>query len=456
MRIIIVGAGEVGSYIAWRLAAEDKEVVVVDKDPQVLASIAEKLDVETVQGPGSSPRILEEAGVKKADLLLAVTDSDEINLIACTFSNILASELIKVARIRNPEYTEYQEVLAKDLLHIDVVINPEQEVVASIERLMSAPGAAEISEFTDVEVNLAGVWIHEGNRLVGLDLAKARQRLGEANFIVAAIFRREKVIIPSGADTIQAGDLVYFVCAKKDLQQVLKTFGSRAWQQHDVLIIGGGNIGYKLARELEPRKELQVKLLERDRGRCEFLAQNLDRAIVLNGNGTDQDLLQQENIGEMDVVLTLTGDEENNILCSLLAKSMGAKMTITRIDKNAYLPLMQTIGLEHTVSPRLSAANSILRYVRHGTVLSSISIQDKAEALEVEVGQDSMLANKKLKEVPFPKGTIVLGIISSQEVIIPTGNSLIRSGDKLVILSTRKQISQVEEKLLSSQGQTGV
>ncbi|MGM0423805.1 MAG: Trk system potassium transporter TrkA [Thermodesulfobacteriota bacterium] len=453
MRIIIIGAGEVGSYIAWRLAAENKEVVVVDRDPNVLAGIAEKLDVETVQGPGSSPRILEEAGVKRADLLLAVTDSDEINLIACTFTNILAPNLIKVARIRNPEYTEYQEVLARDLLHIDIVINPEQEVIASIERLMSAPGAAEISEFTDVQVNLAGIWIHEGNRLVGLDLAQVKQKLGVANFIVAAIFRGDKAIIPSGENVIKAGDLVYFVCAKKDLPQVLQAFGSKSMQQHDVMIIGGGNIGFRLAKQLERKKGLQVKLLERDRERCEFLAQNLERSIVLYGDGTDQDLLQQENVSEMDVVITLTGDEENNILCSLLAKSMGSKMTITRIDKNAYLPLMQTIGLEHTVSPRLSAANSILRYVRHGTVISSISIQDKAEALEVSVGSDSLLANKTLKDLPFPKGAIVLCIISSQEVVIPTGESVIKSGDKLVILSTRKQISQVEAKLLSPPGQ---
>ncbi|MFW6456193.1 MAG: Trk system potassium transporter TrkA [Desulfohalobiaceae bacterium] len=453
MRIIIIGAGEVGSYIAWRLAAEDKEVVVVDKDAQVLAGIAEKLDVETVQGPGSSPRILQQAGVGTADLLLAVTDSDEINLIACTFSNILAPDLIKVARIRNPEYTEYQEVLAKDLLHIDIVVNPEEEVVDSIERLMSAPGAAEISEFTDVQVNLAGIWIHEGNRLAGLDLAQVKQKLGVTNFIVAAIFRGDKAIIPSGENVIKARDLVYFVCAKKDLQQVLQAFGSKARQHHDVMIIGGGNIGFRLAKQLERKKGLQVKLLERDRERCEFLAQNLERSLVLHGDGTDQDLLQQENISEMDVVLPLTGDEEGNILCSLLAKSMGSKVTITRIDKNAYLALMQTIGLEHTVSPRLSAANSILRYVRHGTVISSISIQDKAEALEVKVGQDSFLANKRLKDLPFPKGAIVLCIISTQEVVIPTGDSLIRPGDRVVILSTRKQISQVEDKLLSQAGQ---
>lgn len=450
MRIIIIGAGEVGSYIAWRLVGEDKEVIVVDKDEQILAKLSEQLDVETVQGSGSSPHILEQAGVKYADYLLAVTDSDEINLIACTFSNILAPDLVKVARIRNPEYTEYQDILARDLLHIDIVINPEQEVVKSIERLMDAPGAAEISEFPDVQINLAGVWIHKESQLNNLNLMQLKEKLDVANFIVAVIFRGDKTIIPAGKDSILAGDLVYFVCAKQDLEQVLLAFGVTPREQHNVLIIGGGNIGFKLAQDLEQKKGIQVKLLEKEKNRCDFLAQSLDRTIVLQGDGADQSLLQQENIKDMDVAITLTGDEENNILCSLLVRSMGAKMTITRIDKNAYLPLMQTIGLEHTVSPRLSAANSILRYVRQGTVISSICIKDKAEALEVEVRPESLLANKKLMHLPFPKGALVLCIIRGQKVIIPTGQDTISSGDKLVILSTRKQISKVEKKLLGN------
>ncbi|MDZ7761785.1 MAG: Trk system potassium transporter TrkA [Desulfovermiculus sp.] len=446
MRIIIVGAGEVGFHIARRLSAENKDVVVIDRDPEVLDRVAERLDVETVLGSGSSPRILEAAGVKKARMLLAVTDSDEINLIACTFSNILASDLTKVARIRNPEYTDYQDILATDL-HIDVVINPEQEVIDSIERLMGTPGAAEVSEFTDVKITLAGMWIRDTCRLAGLNLAELKQAVGVEGFIVAAIVRGEDLIIPSGSHRVLTGDMIYFVCAHEDLQRVLLAFGTCAGTQHKILIIGGGNIGYKLAQNLEQKKGLQIKIMDRDRDRCDFLAQNLTRAIVLQGDGSDQRLLTEENVGSMDVVVSVTGDEENNVLCSLLAKSMGAKLTVTRINKFAYLPLMRAIGLEHIVSPRLSAANSILRHVRKGTVISSISIKEDAEALEIVAREGSPLVGRPIKDLDFPSGAIVLCFVRGDEVIIPTGESVIQPQDRVMIMSTTKHISEVEKKI---------
>ncbi len=451
MRVIIVGAGEVGFHIARRLSSEDKEVVIIDNDEEVLKRVAERLDVETVYGSGSSPKVLEQAGVKQADILLAVTDSDEVNLIACTFSNILASDIIKVARIRNPEYTEYRDVLAKDLLHIDITINPEEEVIGSIERLMGMPGAAEVSEFSDVNIKMVGIWIREESRLNGLNLAQIKQRIGIPGFIIAAIIHSEKVIIPSGDDVIHSGDLVYFVCSQKDLSRVLKFFGTGTKTQHKVLIIGGGNIGYKLALNLEQRKGVQIKILDRDRKRCEFLAEHLNKSIVLEGEGTDQMLLEEENIADMDVVVAVTGDEENNVLCSLLAKNLGAKLNITRINKFAYLPLMRAIGLEHIVSPRLSAANTILRYVRQGTIISSISIKEEAEALEVIAQEKSSLVNKPIKEIDLPRGAIVLCLIREEGVIIPTGDNSILPGDRVVIMSTSQNISRVERALRAEQ-----
>ena len=446
MRIIIIGAGEVGFHIARRLTAENKDVVVIDSNDQVLDRVAERLDVETVFGSGSSPRVLETAGVKNADILLAVTDSDEINLIACTFSNILAPELTKVARIRNPEYTDYKDILASDL-HIDIVINPEQEVIGSIERLMGTPGAAEVSEFADVHITLAGMWIRDNCRLAGKNLAEVKQAVGVDGFIVGAIVRGDKLIIPSGANKVLAGDMIYFVCVQSDLQRVLKAFGAQSGSQHKALIIGGGNIGYKLAQNLEQKKGLQVKILDRDRERCGFLAQNLNRTIVLQGDGSDQRLLTEENVGNMDVVISVTGDEENNVLCSLLAKSMGAKLTVTRINKFAYLPLMRAVGLEHIVSPRLSAANSILRHVRHGTVISSISIKEDAEALEVVAREGSPLVGRPIKDLDFPAGAIVLCLVRGEEVIIPTGESVIQPQDRVMIMSTSRHISEVEKKI---------
>ncbi|HMB31042.1 MAG TPA: Trk system potassium transporter TrkA [Desulfohalobiaceae bacterium] len=451
MRIIIVGAGEVGFHLAKRLVSENKEVVIIDKNQEVLSLMSDQLDVETVLGSGSSPKVLEEAGVKEADILLAVTDSDEINLIACTFTNILAPNLIKVARIRNSEYTEYQDTLTKDLLHIDIAINPEQEVIGSIERLMGAPGAAEISEFSDVNIKLVGVWIREESKLSGMNLAELKKRMAIEGFIVAAIIRGKQTIIPMGADSIHSGDLVYFVCHQKDLEDVLRAFGKGARKQHNVLIIGGGNIGYKLALDLEEKKGVNVKILDKDVKRCEFLAEHLNKTIVLQGDGTDQKLLVQENIGDMDAVVSVTGDEENNVLCSLLVKNLGAKLPITRINKYAYIPLMHTIGLEHIVSPRLSAANSILRYVRQGTVISSISIKEEAEALEVIAKSDSPLVNKPIRSLQFPKGAIVLCLIRGDEVILPTGENVIYPNDRVIILTASHKVDKLEKALTSGQ-----
>lgn len=446
MRIIIIGAGEVGYHIASRLASEDKDVVVIDSNEKVLSRVSEQLDVQTVHGSGSSPKILERAGVRDAEILLAVTDSDEINLIACTFANILSPGLRKLARIRNPEYTDYQEVLAKDILDIDMVINPEEEVIRTIERLMGAPGAVEISDFSEGRIKLVGLWVREDSPVAGTKLFDLREKVGHERLIVAAIIRDDRLIIPQGDNALKDGDLIYFVCEDQYLNKVLHGFGIHSETLRNVLIIGGGNIGYKLAKGLEKRN-VHVKIIELDRKRCEFLAENLNRTVVLQGDGTDQELLLEENVRSMDVVVTVTGDEEYNVLCSLLAKNLGSKMTITRINKFAYLPLVRTVGLENTVSPRLSAVNAILKHVREGRVISAISIKEEAEALEAIAQAKSELVGKPIKDLPFPQGAIVLCLIRGEEVIIPTGDSIIEPNDRVIVLSTRRNISRVEKAL---------
>ncbi|MFW5722810.1 MAG: Trk system potassium transporter TrkA [Desulfohalobiaceae bacterium] len=446
MRIVIVGAGEVGFHIAQRLATEAKDVVVIDRDEAVLARIAELLDVQTVQGSGSSPRILEQAGIKEAQILLAVTDSDEINLIACTFADILSHGLTKLARIRNPDYLSYQEILTRDM-HIDRVINPEDEVIRSIEGLMLAPGALEISDFSEGRLKLVGVQIEEHSDLSGTPLIRFRETMGFSRIIVAAIVRDEELIIPTGLDTIQPGDIIYFVCEKRDVLDILKRFGHARLELRNVLVIGGGNIGLKFARSLE-RMGIHAKLIEKDRDRCEFLAEQLNTTVVLHGDGTDQELLLEENIQDMDVVVALTSDEEKNILCTLLAKKLGAGMVINRINKFAYLPLVRAIGIQHTVSPRMSAVNSILQHIRRGNIITAISIKDQAEALEALAEEGSAVVGRPIKELGLPKGSLVLSIIRGQEVIIPTGDSVIQPGDRFVLFSTRKNIPRLESSLM--------
>ena len=447
LKVIIVGAGEVGFNIAKRLAMENKEVVVVDRNAAALRRIVEVLDVQTVEGSGSSPKILDLAGISKADVLLAVTDSDEINIIACIFAKTLAPDIIKLARIRNDEYREYGEQMIMDILNVDMVINPDVEAVKTIEQLISLPDAEEVNEFADGRIKLIGLRTRE-SPLIGRRLMNLREAVGEIPLIVAAIIRDEKLIIPSGDDIVMTGDLVYFVCRERDIHEVMAHFGAETKPVRNVLIIGGGDIGMRLAQVLERRGGMHVKIIERDEQRCDHLAQILHKVVVLCGDGTDQDLLLEENVRGMDVVISVTGDEENNILTSLLAKNLGAAKAITRIDKGAYFPLVRAIGIENTVSPRLSAVHTILRFMRRGKVLSTTSIQgDQAEALEAIVQENSDIAGKALKDLNLPRGSLVLSIQRGEEVVFPTGDSVIRPQDRILILSTRKHLEAVEKAL---------
>ena len=447
MRTVIIVAGEVGQYIASRLVSENKEVVVIDKNNDVLDKLRDKLDLETIHGSGSSPKILEEAGIKEAESLLAVTDSDETNLIACAFANILSPHITKIARIRDPDYLAYKDVLEKKLLNIDFIVNPEDEVVSTIEKMIGLPGISEINEFKDMGIFLIGLWIKSESEVIGMDMASLKSKIGTKDFIVVSITRDNKVIVPSGKDKILKEDMVHFAVSKKFLHHVLKFFGVDPKIQHNILIIGGGNVGYKLAKRLEKKKGVNIRLLESDPKRCEFLAENLDNTTVLFGDGTDQNVLKEEYAGDMDVVISVTGDEENNILCSLLSKTLGAKQTITRIKNLAYMPIMQRIGLENIVNPRVSAANTILKYMRKW-VVSSFSIKEDAEALEIFVEEDSFFANKKVKDLSLPKGSIIVCLTREDKVIIPSGEDKIFPNDRIILFTKEINIPKIE-KLLS-------
>ncbi len=448
MKIVIVGAGEVGFHIANRLAVEKKDVVVVDKNPEALRRVFEALDVQAVQGCGSSPVVLEEAGIKEADILLAVTDSDETNLVATFFANILSPATKKLARIRSEEYMLYQEALREDPYRIDVIINPEAEAVKTVETLLRVPGAIEVGEFAAGRIKLVGVRLDSNCSFAGTKLIDFRAKTGDMKILVAAIIRNEELIIPTGTDKILEHDMVYFVSEEKDLKEALKIFGKRSEPFKRVLLVGGGNLGFKLAKALESHS-IHTKLIEKSTDRCRELAEHLDKVIVLQGEGSDQDLLQEENVQDMDVVVTLTGDEETNVLTSLLAKRMGAHKTITRISRFSYFPLVSAIGLDHIVSPRLAAINSILRHVRRGKVLSAMTLKgEEAEALEAVALETSDVVGKPLRKISFPKGALIVTIIRGDEVMIPTGDSIILPEDRIIILSTHEAIPQVEKALM--------
>jgi trk system potassium uptake protein TrkA len=449
VKIVIVGAGEVGFHFAEWLALEKKEVVVIDIDPEALIRVSEHLDVQTLLGSGSNPRVLEEVGLKRADIILAVTDKDEVNLIACFFANVIAPHIQKVALIRNPDYVHYREALTRDILNIGLVINPEAEVVNSILRILSAPEVEEVNDFVGGRIKMLGKHLPADSPLNGLKLMQLPDKIEKNRMIIAALVRDEQLIIPKGKDILRAGDFVYFVCQTKDIEEILRLFGRHITPMKNILVVGGGHIGFPLAQELEARR-FNVKLIEKDPQRCQMISGRLKRTIVLQGFATDQKFLEQENIGSMDMVVAVTWDEEMNILSCLLAKRLGAKKTVARINKFPYIPLVQAIGIDHIVSPRLSAINSLFPFMRRGKVISTVSIRGKgAEVLEAEALARSAIVGQPLKQLQLPKEALVLTIFRGDDVLIPSGDTVIQPGDRVLILSTGAVVPQVEQALIA-------
>jgi trk system potassium uptake protein TrkA len=445
LKVLIVGAGKVGFHIASHLVRENKDVVIIDKDPAAIRYVSDNIDVQVVNGLGSSPVILEEAGIKEAEILLAVTDSDEINLVACLVANLISPSTKKIARIRHADYDTYNETFREHAPHIDTLINPEVEVVKTIDRLIKVPCAAEVEEFSDGRVKFVGIHLDKSARLVGVRLSDIYAVTGKQSPLISAVVRDEELTIPRGNHRLKAGDLIYFISEKDRLIESLSIFDKHVEPIDRVMIIGGGSIGFRLATLLE-KDSVYTKIIEKNPDRCTELAEKLNKAVVLHGDGSDQELLRAENVHNMDVVITLTNDEETNILTSLLAKRMGAPKIITKISKFSYFPLMSMIGLEQVVSPRLSAINTIIQHIRRGKVLSTKSIRDEqAEIMEAVALETSDIVGKPIKKISIPKGALVTGIIRDDTVIIPTGESVIEPGDRIIIFAKKQAVPKIEK-----------
>jgi trk system potassium uptake protein TrkA len=445
VKIIIVGAGEVGFHIAKRLSEEGQDVVVIDRDTLQIKKINESLDVQAFLGSGTSPRLLKEAGIKDADLLVAATDSDEVNLISCLLARNLNQYMLKVARVRNQEYLEETELFSQDLLGVDSIINPESLMAKSILNLMEVPGASEVIDFVEGRVKLIGFRIQKDSLIAGRQLLSFAGL--EEKLLVGAIVRENQVVIPQGNDTIKADDLVYVVAKNDDLEYLSGLLKSREEALKRVIIVGAGQTGTSLAAALDQTK-INVKIIDKDSDRCTRLAENLEQVIVINGDGTDKDLLQEENIKDVDFMIAVTGDEESNVFISLLGKGLGAKRTITRLDKLSYIPLVSAIGIDRVVSSRLSAVQAILQYIRRGKIISVAPLKGvHAEAIEAEALETSEIVNVALSKVKFPKGAILGAIVRGEEIIIPHGDSIIRPQDHLIIFALQQVVPKLEKLL---------
>lgn len=444
---MIIGAGEVGYNIASRLALESKEVVVIDQNEAATQRIADDLDVQVIIGSGSSPGTVRKAGIHNTDMLLAVTDSDEINLVACLIANQISPLTRKLIRLRNEEFLPFHSTFKNDTPSIDTIINPEVEVVNTIRKLMDVPGARDMGDFFDGKVKYVGICIGEDSPIANINLSDFHTTFGQDRPLIAAIIRKDRVIVPRGKDTIRPEDLVYFVCPSQSLEKTLGLLGIKLNPIQKVLIVGGGRIGSQLAKKLE-QEHFEIKLIESDLDRCHSLSRELDRTIVLHGDGSDQKLFMEENVGQMDAVISVTDDDETNILVSLLAKNLGATNTITRIGKASYYPLLATIGIEKVVSTRASAVSSILQDVRQGNVISDISIfGERGEFIEAIALESSDITNGPLKKISFPGGALLVCIIRDEQVIIPTGESRVLPKDRIIFFTVQEAVKKLEKLL---------
>ncbi|MEA2059010.1 MAG: Trk system potassium transporter TrkA [Thermodesulfobacteriota bacterium] len=447
MKIIIVGAGEVGYHIASRLASENKDVVIIDKSVDAVTRVSENLDVQTIVASGSSPAVLEKAGIKDAEILLAVTDSDDVNLVACLSANMLSPATKKLARIRHGDFDGYHEILKNQAPNIDSIINPEIEVVKTIYRLMKVPGAVDMGALVQGRVNFVGLRLDHSSPMAGVMLSDFDAMFGSARPLIAAIIRGEDLIVPRGNNRLKSGDLVYFISEKNKLSETVRLFDKNIKPVKRVVIAGGGRVGERLAVLLE-KNAIQVKIVERSHERCTALAEKMNKAVVLHGDASDKKLLVEENIADVDLMISVTNDEETNILISLQAKNLGVEGTITKVSKFSYFPLMTAIGLQRVVSPRLSAISSFLQEVRKGKILSAITIRgEEAEVIEAVALETSGITGKPLKKIFFPKGAILVCIIREEEIIIPTGESIVSPGDRIILFAKREAMKKLEKLL---------
>lgn len=448
MSVIIVGAGDVGFYLAKKLVSEKKDVLVIEKDERKIRRLTDEINCQVIVGSGSNPAVLKEAGIEKTEMLIAVTDSDEANIIACVLAGLQSHVPIKIARIRQESFSgpEAQAEYNIEKLGIDLIINPERKAAETILNILTIPGAVEILKFLDDRVYFIGAKITQRCRLLGIPFEELDGLRQELNILVGVIFRNNQMLIPKGSDVIKEGDLLYYIAKPNNVPKIMEYLGHSASSVKRVMIDGGGTIGLELAKNLE-KEGVSVKIVESDPQRCSVLIRHLDKSVVLNGLATDQELLQQENSKNMDAFVAVTNDDENNILSSLLAKRLGVPWAITLANQTAYVPLVTAIGVDVVINPRLLAAGAILQYVRRGKVLSVASLMDEIELIEVEALESSELVDKKISEIAWPERSLALAIERGDEVIIPRGDTEIHPHDKVLLFAHKEVIPKIEKLL---------
>ena len=449
MKVVICGAGQVGFHIARYLSGEDNDVTVVDQSPELIGKINDQLDVQAFVGHASHPDVLERAGARDANMLIAVTFTDEVNMIACQVAHTLFNVPTKIARIRQQSYLNpmWSNLFARDQLPIDVIISPEIEVARAIARRIRRPGAFDMIRMGDDKVRVIGVRCDDKCPVIHTPLRQLTSLFPDLNITVLAIFRNETMHIPSADDQMLPGDDVYFIAETDHVPRAMSVFGHEEKEARRILIVGGGNIGTTLAEELESSSDgYSAKIVEMDKNRARQVAEVLPTTVVIQGDALDHEILEEAGIRNAEAVVAVTDDDETNILCSLLCKRFGVDRAITLVNKNSYGPLITTLGIDVVVSPREITASTILQHVRRGRIRQVHSLRDGfAELIEAEAMETSSLVGEALRDAKLPNGVIIGAIIRGDEVIIPRPDTVVRTKDRVVLLAAASAVKKMEK-----------
>ncbi len=451
MKVIICGAGQVGWQIARHLSGEKNDVTIIDTNADLVRRASDTLDVQGIIGFASYPDVLEMAGARDADMIIAATHSDEVNMVTCQVAHSIFGITRKIARLRSQSYLDaiYSDLYRRDHLPIDVVISPEREVAEAALQRLAAPSTFDTESFMGGRAQLLGIALDDDCPVVNTPLRQLSDLFSTLRAIVVGVRREERLFAPNPADQLFPGDQVYVFAHSDDANRALEIFGKKTKKQERVVIIGGGNVGLAVARALELRTDrVRAKIIERDRATAERAADMLERTIVLHGDGMDMDLLIEANIDRADAVLAVTDDDKTNMLVAVRAKQAGAAMAIALVNDPTLAPLMGPLDIDAYINPRATTVSSILRHVRHGRVRGVYSIGDaEAEVIEAQVLSTSLIAGKIVRDIAFPEGVLVGAIMKGEKVMKPTGDLRIDAGDVVALFAMAKDVPEVERLL---------
>jgi len=451
MKVIICGAGQVGWQIARHLSGENNDVTVVDNNPELVHRATDTLDVQGIAGFASYPDVLDRAGARDADMIIAATYSDEVNMVTCQVAHSVFDIPRKIARLRSQSYLTaiYSDLYRREHMPIDVVISPEREVAEAALQRLAAPSAFDTESFLEGQSQLLGILIEEDCPVVNTPLRQLTDLFSTLSAIVVGIRRDGSLFAPNSADQVFVGDEIYIFTHTKDMSRTLEVFGKSNNKQERIVILGGGNVGLAVASALETRTErVRAKVIEKDRERAEFAADALEKTIVLNGDGLSIELLNEAGIRRADAILCVTDDDKTNILAAVRAKAVGCPMAICLVNDPTLVPLMKPMGIDAYINPRATTVSSILRHIRHGRVRAVYSIGNaEAEVIEAQVMSTSPIAGQKIGNVDFPEGVLVGALMQDGKVIRPNGDTRISEGDVITLFAMSADVPEVERLL---------